>query len=307
MSAESSAGRYHIGTVSKLTGLSIHTIRVWERRYGAVEPERSPGGTREYSDEHVDKLILLQTLSDGGHAIGRIAGLDVEELRAMLASARRRGLVSSRATSRESILVAGMLADLRNLDIASMERSLLEAASILSPLSLVFDVVAPLVEGIGAGWESGDLRIASEHAASAVLRTLLGRFIGKQVTASDAPMAVAATLTGEQHELGALMAAFVVITRGWRVMYMGPNLPGAEISHVIGKTSARLLLLSIVNQRSEDSAGHYRELGQTLPSGVQILVGGRSASEYADVFGPLQRVQSLQDLHERLAPGRSAD
>lgn len=224
----------------------------------------------------------------------------------MLANARRRGLVSLRETSREAILVDGMLADLRNLDIASVERSLLEAASILSPLSLVFDVIAPLVEAIGAGWEAGNLRISSEHAASAVLRTLLGTLIGKQVTVKDAPLAVAATIDGEQHELGALMAAFVVITRGWRVMYMGPNLPGAEISHAVDKTSASLLLLSIVNQRSEESADAYRDLRQGLPSGVQILVGGRSAPEYADVFGPPQRVQTLQELHERLAPGRSA-
>jgi DNA-binding transcriptional MerR regulator len=72
---------YGIGTVARLTGLTDHTIRVWERRYGAVEPERSEAGRRRYTASDVERLGLLKRLVDLGESIGGIAGLDDEKLR----------------------------------------------------------------------------------------------------------------------------------------------------------------------------------------------------------------------------------
>jgi hypothetical protein len=77
---------FTIGTVSRLTGISQHTLRVWERRYGAVESRRSDSGRRLYSDQDVEKLTLLKALVDRGDRIGKIAGEDIESLRARLAS-----------------------------------------------------------------------------------------------------------------------------------------------------------------------------------------------------------------------------
>ena len=78
--------RFGIGAVAKLTGLSDHTIRVWERRYAAVVAERAANGRREYTVEHVEKLGLLKRLTDAGIAISRIAGDDIDELRERAAS-----------------------------------------------------------------------------------------------------------------------------------------------------------------------------------------------------------------------------
>ena len=77
---------FTIGTVSRLTGISQHTLRVWERRYSAVESRRSESGRRLYSDQDVEKLTLLKALVDRGDRIGKIAAEDIESLRARLAS-----------------------------------------------------------------------------------------------------------------------------------------------------------------------------------------------------------------------------
>ena len=79
--SESRAQTYGIGAVAKLTGLSDHTIRVWERRYQAVVAQRSPNGRRVYTTADVEKLNLLKLLTDRGLSIGRIAGESREELR----------------------------------------------------------------------------------------------------------------------------------------------------------------------------------------------------------------------------------
>lgn len=72
---------YGIGAVTRLTGLPAHTLRIWERRYGAVNAQRSEAGRRLYSDADVARLLLLKQLSDRGDRIGRIANLSDESLR----------------------------------------------------------------------------------------------------------------------------------------------------------------------------------------------------------------------------------
>ena len=72
--------RYRIGAVCRLTGLSQHVLRVWEKRYAVVEPMRSETQRRLYSESDVNRLSLLKTLVDRGQAIGSIANLDTDEL-----------------------------------------------------------------------------------------------------------------------------------------------------------------------------------------------------------------------------------
>jgi DNA-binding transcriptional MerR regulator len=81
--------RYRIGAVARLTGVSTDTLRIWERRYGAVSPQRSPRGGRLYSAEDVARLRLMKQLLDAGDAIGEVATLDTEALQARAAEARR--------------------------------------------------------------------------------------------------------------------------------------------------------------------------------------------------------------------------
>ncbi len=78
-------GAHGIGAVARLTGLSDHTIRAWERRYGAVVARRAANGRRVYTEGDIEKLALLATLTERGEAIGQVAALDTAALRARLA------------------------------------------------------------------------------------------------------------------------------------------------------------------------------------------------------------------------------
>src|SRR5262245_13932554 len=79
-SGYSSVPKYRIGTVSRLTGLPPDVVRVWERRYAAIKPQRSEGGSRLYSDADVARLRRLRQAVELGHAIGQIAKLPEKEL-----------------------------------------------------------------------------------------------------------------------------------------------------------------------------------------------------------------------------------
>ena len=84
--ASTAPAGYRIGTVANLTGIDVHTIRSWERRYGAVKPSRSEGGTRLYDDAAVERLQLLKAFVDCGEPIRVAAALSDDELRERLES-----------------------------------------------------------------------------------------------------------------------------------------------------------------------------------------------------------------------------
>jgi MerR family transcriptional regulator, light-induced transcriptional regulator len=81
-------GRYRIGAVSRMTGIALPTLRMWERRYQLVDPERTPAGGRLYNREHIARLSLLHAAVQAGHAIGTVAHLSDEDLQARVRDAR---------------------------------------------------------------------------------------------------------------------------------------------------------------------------------------------------------------------------
>jgi len=173
---------YSLGLVSRLTGLSPHVLRAWERRYEAVTPLRTPGGTRRYRESDLSRLRLLQAAVAAGHPIGDVARLDDAEL-------RRR---SSVREGEERPPLGEILAAIDALDAAEAERLLGIQLAALGPRRFTRAVVLPLLEEVGSRWERRELCMASEHLASAVVRSLLGALL--IVTLLIAPPATAVAL-----------------------------------------------------------------------------------------------------------------
>ena len=89
-------GRFRIGAVSKITGIPVSTLRIWETRYGAFRPVKSQGQQRLYAEHDVSKALLIKQLTQSGHAIGTVAHLDGDSLRSLLS--QNQPLMSSRPT-----------------------------------------------------------------------------------------------------------------------------------------------------------------------------------------------------------------
>jgi len=81
---QATPGKYRIGAVAKMTGVSVATLRVWQTRHRVVEPSTSEGGQRLYTDQEVKKLALIKGLNLAGHSMGSIAGLSVDQLQALV-------------------------------------------------------------------------------------------------------------------------------------------------------------------------------------------------------------------------------
>lgn len=315
--------RHPIGVVSRRTGLKQDLIRAWERRYGAVEPARSDSNRRFYSDADVERLNLLRRAVEGGRSIGQVASLPSDELEALIAEdraavaavkTRREGKPAVAAAAPPSAQVETVLeaclAAVRRLDGADLEDLLQRASVDLGRVALLERVLAPLMERIGELWHQGDLRPLHEHLATAAVRSLIANLQQRQPPADgSAPRLLVTTPAGQAHEVGALLVAATAAAQGWRVTYLGPDLPAEEIAAAARQVGARAVALSITYPPDDphlgDELGRLRRL---LDEGVALLVGGRAAESYAAALdeAPAQLVDGLGELRELLEALRQA-
>lgn len=161
--------------VSRRTGLTARVIRIWGKRYAAVEPERTGTNRRLYSDEQIERLILLRDITQGGHRIGHVAKLPTEKLRKLAAESVAANVHPTRSLSRTEAtpdFLDESIAAVKALDSRALEGALKRGATELGALGLLQRVIAPLIQIIGELWRDGSIT-AHEHFASAVIRIFL--------------------------------------------------------------------------------------------------------------------------------------
>lgn len=288
--------------VARRTGLTPHVIRVWERRYGAVSPERSPTNRRLYTDRDIERLQLLRQATLAGHSIGQVARLSREELKSILSAdedaATRIRSVDPTGGGSSQTEVGSFFVDaadaIRRLNSEELEDILNRASLNLSRKLIMEKLIMPLIKQVGDLWQDGSLRIANEHMATVVFRNFLGKFDFPQ--SEYAPLIVITTPAGQLHELGALLAAAAAAADGWRVVYLGPNLPAEEIAAVANQLQARAVGLSVVYPPDDAKLPQeLKNLRKYLDDDVPLLVGGRVAGSYQKVLDEIQAVR-LSDI-----------
>ncbi|RYD34595.1 MAG: MerR family transcriptional regulator [Verrucomicrobiaceae bacterium] len=292
--------------VCQRTGLSPQLVRTWEKRYAAVTPVRTDTHRRLYSEEEITRLDLLHQLTGKGHAISRIASLSEAELRRLLESAASLPFSAAGGHPKgDSDFFEGMFAAIESLD-TSILLDRLQQAVLQNGHSWVLENIARLTGQIGDRWRSGSLRIAHEHLATAALRIFLGGFIQDAKPGPSAPLLLVCTPAGQHHDLGAFLAGAAACNVGWRVSFLGASLPSEEIAAAAIKTQAKAVALSIVYPADDPNLPRELEkLGNLLPLGVPVLIGGRSASSYHASLEkikalPVTSLSSLQQVLEDL-------
>jgi len=300
-------GRHPIGVAAERTGLSQEVLRVWERRYGVVEPSRAGGGQRLYSDADLERLLLLRRATQGGRAIGQVATLSIEELSQLVradddARAERGSAAMEREGDRELDLEEA-IGYARKLDSERLELLLKRTAAIMGAPRFLERAAAPFLRKVGDEWHGGRLSTAQEHLATAVVQRVVISILGSLSQREGAPTFLVGGPSGERHEMGGLLAAAVAASEGWRVVYLGTDLPAPEIAEAARASGARAVGLSVVfvedRERTVAELSTVREL---LPPSVPLLIGGGGArvleEELAD---PGTRfVADLEDLRQSL-------
>lgn len=283
------------------TGLSAHVIRIWEKRYQAVIPRRSSTKRRFYTNEDIERLNLLKQATKLGRSIGQIAGLSRDELMDLLHQDAAGSSISNVFNGQEGedsveAFVENCMKAARSLDSQELETSLARASASLSQPAFLEKFLVRVMSRAGECWRDGTMRVMHEHLLSSMLRSYLGGLRSAHQASGHSPLLIATTPAGQLHEMGALATAATAASEGWRVLYLGPNLPYEEIAGAAAQQQARVVALSILYPPDDARlSAELIRLRQALGSEVELIAGGRAAAAYLPVLREI-RATVLDDL-----------
>lgn len=265
--------RFPIRVLSESTGVGSSTLRAWERRYGLLNPERTPKGHRLYRNDDIERIERIVRLLEEGHSLPSIAKqLDNSEF-------------GSSVNELQSVELTGVwrdyLADtLQAIEDFSSERleAIYNEASSLYPLSLVTEqLIQPVLSELGSRWQSRAAGIAEEHFYTHWVRNRLAARFHHALAQATGKRVLCASVPGDFHEIGLMLFCISLMSRGYRVVYLGVNLPLEQVVETRERSGCRAIVLSARNLAD----GELSEQLATLVSGspVPVFFGGPASDE----------------------------
>jgi MerR family transcriptional regulator, light-induced transcriptional regulator len=270
-----------IGELSRRLGVSDHVLRAWESRYGLLQPVRSAGGFRLYSEADESRVRRMQAhLAHGLSAAEAAQAVLGEDAGARADLGRASG--PPRAPRAASELSGDLRQALDAFDEPAAQAVLDRLMSDLSLTTVLRDVVVPYLTELGERWERGTASVAQEHFASNVIR---GRLAGlaRGWGNGQGPRAVLACPPGELHDLALMVFGIVLNRSGWRIDYLGMSTPVEELTRTVDARRPDLVVLAAtLPEILEPFATQLTALAQRAPL---ALAGAGATPQIAAAVG----------------------
>ena len=267
-----------IGTAARLAGVPSETVRIWERRYGLLDPARSAGGHRLYDERDVEILRAVKTLVDAGMRVGTVAALPIDRLLAEAAHAAPATVTSSNEGWVADAVAAGLALDGGRLAaLLDRPRLLTDAVDVVGSLYL------PLLARIGELWERGAYPVAAEHFVEKHITARLHALLQSTPTPTDR-LALCACAPDDRHEAGLLAAALVLKTVGYAVAVLG-DVPTEDLVRATRTLQPALVLIAATNRLSRAArTGLPAALDRAPLLDVDLILGGANADALATLL-----------------------
>jgi len=264
---------YSIKDLERITGVKAHTIRIWEKRYAIVEPKRTESNIRYYCDSDLKKLMNISILLNHGYKISKLAGLDSNEL--------------SKKVLEVSMVSNGHDSQIENLVISMIEMDEVKFEKILN-LSVikegfeqtVFNVLYPFFERIGVLWQAGSINPAHEHFITNLVKQKIYVAIDSIPIPSGNEMKKFLLFLPEWdlHELGLLVFDYLIKSKGFKVVYLGPNVPEEDVYSVSDFLQPDYFLTAFANAIEKEKIEAYILRLATRYPDKSIFVTGQQTS-----------------------------
>ncbi len=257
-----------IGAVAQAAGISVETLRTWERRYGlANHARRDEGGQRRYAEAEVKRLRLVRQALGAGHRAASVVPLPESALRELLQLTEDQtpGLQPSDA----------WLSLVEQWDWQGLSAKLTQAAAGVSATQFLDNYLGPFLTQVGTHWALGKIDVAQEHLTSECVMEFLSRRWAALHPLNSGRKVVLTTLPRERHTLGLHMAAWALATAGARLVFLGADTPITDIGKTVVASEADHLVVSA--SQASDSSENKAQLAALLaemPPHVHVIVGG---------------------------------
>jgi MerR family transcriptional regulator, light-induced transcriptional regulator len=271
-----------IGELSRRVGVSDHVLRAWETRYGLLQPARSTGGYRLYSEADEFRIRRMQAYLDQGLSAAEAARAVLHENVGGIDRDPHHPRGAEHATSITAELATALRNALDAFDEPAAQAALDQLLSDVSLATALRDVVIPYFTELGERWQRGDISVAQEHFASNIVR---GRLSGlaRGWGSGHGPRAVLACPPGEQHDIALLVFGIMLNRQGWRIDYLGANTPVDELAHTVDAAAADLVVLAVTTPGVLTPL--RRRLAALAQQAPMALAGAGATPRFANAIG----------------------
>jgi methanogenic corrinoid protein MtbC1 len=288
-----------IGELARLTGITTHTLRVWEKRYGTPHSQRLPSGHRRYPKEDVPRLRAIAKALESGYRASKVVSGTLEELQSLMGlkpfiepNSNSASTEEAKVSSNE-MLIERWVKGIHMYDDDSLLQGFHQQWNKVGPLKFIVDCAGPLIERVGSGWETGELTIPHEHFATECLSSFMTSKWRQLNSRKEGWTAIMATLPGETHSLGLLMSTVVTSLSNAKIIYLGLNTPLKDIIATVNKNNAELLCISVSSgEKQYDPEDGLLQIRKELGKKIKIAAGGRGTPE------SLPGVQKMGDFQK---------
>ncbi len=297
--------RYNIKSVSEKTEIHSVTIRAWERRYDLATPKRAVNGYRLYSERDIALLIWARTRVE--------SGLSISSVVAELQQLKKAGLMPEAVASDCAPIPSGqagrisietavqrLLQDLLSHDEKSAALVFEDALGSFTLTVLFESVLAPVLVEVGERWARGEIRVATEHFASNFILSRLLAIFQSMPTHAAAPYVMIGCAPDELHVIGPLMLAILLRNAGYRVEYLGPDIPLDDLAEFICEDTPRLMILSATLKESAIALAGFSALLSKCKQPPVFGFGGSAFIFNQELIGRVDGVYLGPSLHQTI-------
>lgn len=257
--------KYTMAQIVTLTGIKAHTLRKWETRYNFLNPERTDTNIRYYSDLQLKKLLNIAVLTRNGYRISKIDKMSDTEIHQTISDK----FISGNYEDEISALVISML-DMDEVTFNEILRAQIVKKGLLATTT---ELVYPFLNQVGVLWGINKVMPAQEHFISNLVKKKM--FAAIDLLAyphKESPRILMFLTEGEHHEIGLLLAYYIAREMGWKVYYLGQNVPTENIKQVIEEIKPELMLSMFVTPTEESASS---KMDTILAQGnIPLLVSG---------------------------------
>lgn len=286
---------YSIKDLEYLSGIKAHTIRIWEKRYGLLDPNRTETNIRSYSDDDVRKILNVALLVKNGYKISNVATFDNSKIQTEVLRINNNSNDPDKSIDQ---LVFYTL----NFEVFEFER-FLDKTILKNGFSRTMqNVIFPFFERVGILWQTGSIFAAHEHFVSNLIRNRLIREIGKFQIQESAPKALFFLRENEMHEIGLLYSNFLAAESGLHCIYLGQSLPFADLANLVVNSNFDFVVTSFVNAIEKPELEQYLANLSFVFNRNKILVSGRQITIHKPTLpGNVQVVKNSNEFVRKIA------
>lgn len=260
---------YSISDLEKLSGIKAHTLRIWEQRYGIIEPKRTPSNIRYYQDEDLKRILNVALLNKNGIKISKIAKMSDYEIVEKVSALSE---INFESDTQLDALTLSMM----EMDEGKFDRIISTNIRQIGFERTMLEVILPFLDKLGILWLTGSINPVQENFISLLIRQKLIVAIDQLPipVSKNAPQFLIYLPEGERQELSLLFMHYLLKSRGNNVAYIGQDISLSDLKDAFHIRRPEYIFTMISESFAKEPVQHYVDALSASFPGCRILLSG---------------------------------